>query len=126
MINMLIKERNYLRDSWEFYMITSSFVKSLISLSKSVADRLALINWRSNIHFFLTSNTVEFRRSAFIDEQLKKLDKFIDSIFENSLFVAIYRMYFFFFICEMKCDAFAFNILSIVKTRTAWSLSLKL
>jgi len=54
--------------------------------------------------------SVEFRRSAFIDEQLKKLDSLIDSVFENFLFVAIYRMYFSFFTCEMKCDVATLDI----------------
>ena len=40
---------------------------------------------------------VEFKRFVFIDEQFKKFDSFIDNVFENCLFVAIYRMYFFFF-----------------------------
>ena len=37
---------------------------------------------------------VGFRRSAFIEEQLKKLDPLIGSVFDTSLFVATYRMYF--------------------------------
>ena len=54
--------------------------------------------------------SVGFRRSAFSDEQLKKLDKLIGSVFENSLFVATYRMYFPFFTCEVKCGAAALDI----------------
>ena len=54
--------------------------------------------------------SVGFRRSAFTDEQLKKLDPLIDSIFENSFFVATYRMYFPFFTCEVKCGASALDI----------------
>lgn len=54
--------------------------------------------------------SVGFRRSAFTDEQLKKLDPLIGSIFENSLFVATYRMYFPFFTCEVKCGASALDI----------------
>ena len=53
---------------------------------------------------------VEFKRFAFIDEQLKKFDSLIDNVFENFLFVAIYRMYFFFFICEIKCDVVVFDV----------------
>ena len=55
MIDMLIKGRNYLRGSWEFYMITPSLAKPLTSLGKSAADRLAPIGWRSNIHFSSTA-----------------------------------------------------------------------
>ena len=54
--------------------------------------------------------SVGFRRSAFTDEQLKKLDKLIGSVFENSFFVATYRMYFPFFTCEVKCGATALDI----------------
>ncbi|KAI4087886.1 MAG: hypothetical protein L6R37_008270 [Teloschistes peruensis] len=54
--------------------------------------------------------SVGFRRSAFNDEQLKKLDKLIGSVFETSLFVATYRMYFPFFTCEVKCGAAALDI----------------
>ncbi len=54
--------------------------------------------------------SVEFRRSAFINEQLKKLDSLIDNVFENFLFIAIYRMYFSFFTCEMKCDVATLDI----------------
>lgn len=54
--------------------------------------------------------SVGFRRSAFTDEQLKKLDPLIGSVFENSLFVATYRMYFPFFTCEVKCGAAALDI----------------
>ena len=54
--------------------------------------------------------SVGFRRSAFTDEQLKKLDPLIGSVFENSLFAATYRMYFPFFTCEVKCGAAALDI----------------
>ncbi len=54
--------------------------------------------------------SVGFRRSAFTDEQLKKLDPLIGSIFDNSFFVATYRMYFPFLTCEVKCGAAALDI----------------
>ena len=53
---------------------------------------------------------VGFRRSAFTDEQLKKLDPLIGSVFETSLFVATYRIYFPFLTCEVKCGASALDI----------------
>ena len=53
---------------------------------------------------------VGFRRSAFTDEQLQKLDKLIGSVFDNSFFVATYRMYFSFLTCEVKCGATALDI----------------
>ena len=53
---------------------------------------------------------VGFRRSAFTNEQLKKLDPLIGSVFENSLFIATYRIYFPFLTCEVKCGASALDI----------------
>ena len=54
--------------------------------------------------------SVGFRRSAFTDEQLKKLDPLIGSVYENSFFVATYRIYFPFLTCEVKCGAAALDI----------------
>ena len=54
--------------------------------------------------------SVGFRRSAFSDERLKKLDKLIGSVFDTSLFVATCQMYFPFLTCEVKCGAAALDI----------------
>lgn len=54
--------------------------------------------------------SVGFRRSAFTDEQLKKLDPLIGSVYDTSLFVATYRMYFPFLTCEVKCGAAALDV----------------
>ena len=54
--------------------------------------------------------SVGFRRSAFIDEQLKKFDPLIGSVYETSSFVATYRMYFPFLTCEIKCGATALDV----------------
>lgn len=54
--------------------------------------------------------SVGLRRSAFTDEQLKKLDPFIGSVWDTSLYAATYRMYFPFFTCEVKCGAAALDI----------------
>lgn len=54
--------------------------------------------------------SVGFGRSAFTDAQLKKLDPLIGTVFETSLFVATYRMYFPFLTCEVKCGAAALDI----------------
>ena len=54
--------------------------------------------------------SVGFKRSAFTDEQLKKLDPLIGSVWETSLYAATYRMYFPFFTCEVKCGAAALDI----------------
>ena len=54
--------------------------------------------------------SVGFRRSAFTDEQLKKLDPLVGSVWDTSLYAATYRMYFPFFSCEVKCGASALDI----------------
>jgi hypothetical protein len=53
---------------------------------------------------------VGFRRSAFTDEQLSRLDPLIGSVYDTSYFVATYRMYFPFLTCEVKCGAAALDI----------------
>ena len=54
--------------------------------------------------------SVGFRRSAFTDEQLYRLDPIIGTVFDTSFFVATYRMYFPFLTCEVKCGAAALDI----------------
>lgn len=54
--------------------------------------------------------SVGFRRSAFTEEQLARLDPLVGSVFDTSFFVATYRMYFPFLTCEVKCGAAALDI----------------
>ena len=54
--------------------------------------------------------SVGFRRSAFTDEQLNKIDPLIGSVYENSFFVATYRMYFPFLTCEVKCGVATLDV----------------
>ncbi len=53
-----------------------------------------------------------FGRSAFIEEQLKKLEPFVGEIGSKSTtyFMAITRMYFPFLTCEVKCGAAALDV----------------
>ncbi|KAL8712712.1 MAG: hypothetical protein Q9225_006900 [Loekoesia sp. 1 TL-2023] len=53
---------------------------------------------------------VGFKRSAFTDEQLRKIGPLIGSVWETSFFVATYRMDFPFLTCEVKCGAAALDI----------------
>ena len=53
---------------------------------------------------------VGFRRSAFTEEQLNKLDSIVGSVFDTSFFVATYQTYFPFFTCEVKCGAVALDV----------------
>ena len=67
--------------------------------------------------------SVGFRRSAFTDEQHKKLDPLIGSVWDTSLFIATYRMYFPFFTGEVKCGGAG---LDIADRQNAHSMSVAL
>ena len=53
---------------------------------------------------------VGFKRSAFTDQQLNRLDPLIGTVYDTSFFVATYRMYFPFLTCEVKCGAAGLEI----------------
>jgi hypothetical protein len=54
--------------------------------------------------------SVGFRRSAFTDEQLNRLDPLIGSVYDTSFFAATYQMHFPFLTCEVKCGAAALDV----------------
>lgn len=90
-------------------------LKDLIeSVNKDWTDSIVMKSLLSKSNY-----SVEFRRFAFIDEQLKKLDSLIDSVFNNFFFIAIYWMYFSFLTCKMKCDV---ATLDIVDHQNAYSM----
>ncbi|KAK3116336.1 hypothetical protein LTR53_003413 [Teratosphaeriaceae sp. CCFEE 6253] len=51
-----------------------------------------------------------FRRSAFTNEQLQKLQPFVGELTDMSYFMATYYMYFPFLTCEVKCGAAALDV----------------
>ncbi|KAK0264025.1 hypothetical protein LTR91_022791 [Friedmanniomyces endolithicus] len=51
-----------------------------------------------------------FRRSAFTNEQLQKLQPFVGDLTDTSYFMATYYMYFPFLTCEVKCGAAALDV----------------
>ncbi|TVY31526.1 hypothetical protein LSUB1_G008301 [Lachnellula subtilissima] len=53
---------------------------------------------------------VRFKRTAFTEDQLKKIQPFISSFSEMSLFMSTYYIYFPFLTCEVKCGAAALDI----------------
>lgn len=53
---------------------------------------------------------VAFRREAFTEDQLKRIEPFVGELTETSFFMANYSMYFPFFTCESKCGAAALGI----------------
>jgi hypothetical protein len=54
--------------------------------------------------------SVGFRREAFTEDQLKRLEPFVGDLTDTSLFMATYYMYFPFLTCEVKCGAAALDI----------------
>lgn len=54
--------------------------------------------------------SVGFSRSSFTQEQLNRLDPLIGTVYDTSIFVATYRMYFPFLTCEVTCGAAALDI----------------
>jgi hypothetical protein len=53
---------------------------------------------------------VGFKRTAFTEDQLKKIQPFIGGFSEVSLFMGTYYMYFPFLTCEVKCGAAALDV----------------
>jgi hypothetical protein len=54
--------------------------------------------------------SVGFKRSAFTDDQLKKLLPFVGELTDNSFFMGTWYMYFPFFSSEVKCGAAALDV----------------
>jgi hypothetical protein len=54
--------------------------------------------------------SVGFKRSAFTDDQLKKLQPFVGNLTESSFFMGTWYMYFPFFSSEVKCGAAALDV----------------
>jgi len=53
---------------------------------------------------------VGFRREAFTEEQLRKLQPFVGGLSDQSFFMATYYLYFPFLTCEVKCGAAALDV----------------
>jgi hypothetical protein len=54
--------------------------------------------------------SVGFRRSAFTEDQLQKLQPFVGDLFDSSFFMGTWYMYFPFFSSEVKCGASALDV----------------
>ncbi|KAL5328465.1 hypothetical protein ACEPPN_001964 [Leptodophora sp. 'Broadleaf-Isolate-01'] len=54
--------------------------------------------------------SVVFRRGAFTEDQLKRIEPFVGELTDTSFFIATYSMYFPFLTCEAKCGAAALDI----------------
>lgn len=49
--------------------------------------------------------SVGFKREAFTEDQLNRIQPFVGELTDTSFFMSTYYMYFPFFTCEVKCDA---------------------
>lgn len=54
--------------------------------------------------------SVGFKRCAFTEDQLKKLEPFVGDLFDTSFFMGTWYMYFPFFSSEVKCGAAALDV----------------
>ncbi|KAK5075699.1 hypothetical protein LTR70_010050 [Exophiala xenobiotica] len=54
--------------------------------------------------------SVGFRREAFTDERLQKLQPFVGELTDQSFFMGTYYLYFPFLTCEVKCGAAALDV----------------
>lgn len=54
--------------------------------------------------------SVAFRRAAFTEDQLKRIEPFVGELTDTSFFMATYSMYLPFLTCEVKCGAAALDI----------------
>ncbi|KAH9204182.1 hypothetical protein DL95DRAFT_439396 [Leptodontidium sp. 2 PMI_412] len=55
--------------------------------------------------------SVVFRRGAFTEDQLKRIEPFVGELTNTSFFIATYFIYFLFLTYEVKCSAIALNII---------------
>ena len=70
--------------------------------------------WNNSISLTATrpqpDYSVGFRREAFTEKQLKKLQPFVGELTDQSFFMATYYLYFPFLTCEVKCGAAALDV----------------
>lgn len=100
--------------------ITRLIVPSAETLATFGAKHLEILaesvneGWNNSIPVTKTrpqpDYSVGFRREAFTEDQLKRLEPFVGELTDTSFFMATYYMYFPFLTCEVKCGAAALDI----------------
>jgi hypothetical protein len=100
--------------------ITRLIVLSAETLATFGAEYLEILiesvneGWNNSIPVTKTrpqpDYSVGFRREAFTEDQLKRLEPFVGELTDTSFFIATYYMYFPFLTCEVKCSAAALDI----------------
>jgi hypothetical protein len=97
-------------------LIVPSAESLAIRVDKQLRCLIESVNegWNNSIPVIPTrpqpDYAVGFRREAFTEEQLKKLQPFVGELTDQSLFVATYYLYFPFLTCEVKCGAAALDV----------------
>ena len=90
-------------------ILTTYGMDELACLTESLNE-----GWNNSIPFTQTrpqpDYAVGFRREAFSEEQLKKLEPFVGNLYDQSYFMATYYLYFPFLTCEVKCGAAALDV----------------
>jgi hypothetical protein len=90
-------------------ILTTYGASELARLTESVNER-----WNNSIPLTATrpqpDYAVGFRREAFSEEQLGKLQPFVGELTDQSFFMATYYLYFPFLTCEVKCGAAALDV----------------
>ena len=90
-------------------ILTTYGASELACLTESVNE-----GWNNSIPLTTTrpqpDYAVGFRREAFTEEQLKKLQPFVGELTDQSFFMGTYYLYFPFLTCEVKCGAAALDV----------------
>lgn len=90
-------------------ILTTYGATELACLTESVNE-----GWNNSIPLTQTrpqpDYAVGFRREAFTEEQLSKLQPFVGDLTDQSFFMATYYLYFPFLTCEVKCGAAALDV----------------
>jgi hypothetical protein len=100
--------------------ISPLIVPSAETLAVRGARRLKILiesaneGWNNSIPVTKTrpqpDYSVGFRREAFTEDQLKRLEPFVGDLTDTSFFMATYYMYFPFLTCEVKCGVAALDV----------------
>lgn len=110
-------------------LIVPSAQQMAVRGSKGLEVLIESVNegWNNSIPLTKTrpqsDYAVGFRREAFTEEQLQKLQPFVGQLSDTSFFMATWFMYFPFLTCEVKCGAAA---LDIADRQNAHSMTLAL
>ncbi|PQE15168.1 phosphatidylserine decarboxylase protein [Rutstroemia sp. NJR-2017a BBW] len=85
--------------------VIQDIARLIVPSAQSLAIRGA-----KHLKTLIENYAVGFKRTAFTEDQLKKIQTFIGGFSEMSLFLGTYYMYFPFLTCEVKCGTAALDV----------------